>query len=160
MNPTIPVIIDTNILVPSLYRSTHILQFILSGNLVLIWNNFIYDEAYRIVHEMWDDYYSKKNFYDLSEVVELLDIVFNLGIKVVDMPIDWPPASRDRKDDPFLWASEVGWAYYIISNDKRHMLLLKMFNGTPIGRPIDFFEWAKKEYPMDASNLSSSLYFY
>ena len=43
----VPVVIDTNVLVPSVYRSTHLLSFLLSGNLLLVWNTAIYDEAPR-----------------------------------------------------------------------------------------------------------------
>lgn len=44
----VPIVVDTNILVPSVYRRTHIFEFILDGSLVPIWNKFIYNEAFRI----------------------------------------------------------------------------------------------------------------
>jgi len=37
----VPIVIDTNILVPSLYMATPLLTFVLSGNLIIIWNEFM-----------------------------------------------------------------------------------------------------------------------
>lgn len=145
----VPVVVDTNILVPSLYRSTPVLQFILNGNLVLVWNQFIYDEAYRITNEMWQTYYSKK--FDISyinDVIELLNLVFKLGYSVPEMPENWPCVFTDRNDDPFLWAALTGKAEFIISHDRRHMIRLRHINGIPIGPPRRFFNWAKIIHPI------------
>lgn len=147
----VPIVIDTNVLVPSLYRSTHILQFILSGNLCLVYNKFIYDEAVRITKKMWNTWYSTRmDPEQLTDVLDLLEIVFNLGYYVEDMPETWPLVSPDRDDDPFLWAAQAGRAEFIISSDRRHMLKLTLFNGIPIGRPFHFFAWVQLKYPMKA----------
>jgi predicted nucleic acid-binding protein len=58
----VPVVIDTNVLVPSLYRETHILNFILKGNLVPVWNDFILCEALEIIDELAPTYYNIKRY--------------------------------------------------------------------------------------------------
>lgn len=84
----------------------------------------------------------------LPKAKELLSVIFNLGFNVPEMPNNWPPTSRDRNDDPFLWATVTGKAEYLISNDRRHLLNLRSFKGIPIGTPKQFFQWAKATYPM------------
>ena len=143
----VPVVIDTNILVPSLYSRTRLFDFVLKGNLVLVWNSFIYNEAVEIIARL-GPLYKKKTDVDAYDVVNLLNLVFDESDKVREMPTDWPPASPDRDDDPFLFAAETGGAEYIISADYRHMLKLDNFKEIPIGTPRDFFSWAKKNRPL------------
>lgn len=145
--PIIPVVIDTNVLVPSLYSYTPIAHFILSGNLVLIWNNYIYREVCRIINRLAKRYHVKAGV-EPGEVIKLFELISFAGRKVDEMPVDWPPASSDRKDDPFLWAAVAGGAEYIISDDSKHFLKLKSFKGIPIGRPENFFRWVEKVHPM------------
>ena len=144
----VPIVVDTNILVPSLFRSTHLLGFILAEQLVLVTNDFLYEEALRITNRMWDNWYKLKMTEPLSKIHELLDLVFGLGYTVPEMPDNWPPASRDRDDDPFLWVASQGRAEYIISHDDRHMLELGDFKGIPIGKPKQFFEWVQVAHPI------------
>lgn len=143
----VPVVIDTNILVPSLYRKTRIIDFILTGNLVLVWNSFIYDEAVEIINRMGPDY-KKKIGIGPNEVLDLLDLIYYDDDKVPEMPSDWPAVSSDRDDDPFLFAAEIGKAEYVISADIRHMLKLGNHKGIPIGKPDEFFYWAKVHRPL------------
>lgn len=82
------------------------------------------------------------------EARELLHLAYTFGITVPEMPEDWPPASKDRNDDPFLWTAVAGRAEYILSYDRRHMLRLRNFKGIPIGRPRDFFKWAIATHPI------------
>ncbi len=145
----VPVVIDTNTLVPSLYRETYILKFILAGNIVLIWNNFIYQEVKRISERLFYDLYQKvADANDLDKVLKIIDMIFYEGNKVREMPVDWPKVSKDRDDDPFLFAADEGGAEYIISKDKPHMLEMGNFKGIPIGEPKDFFEWVKINHPL------------
>ncbi|MEW6274047.1 MAG: PIN domain-containing protein [Bacillota bacterium] len=153
----VPVVIDTSVLVPSVYSSSPLLQFLLTGNLILIWNNFIKDEALRITDELWDWYAAKNPDITRKEIIELLNMVFEDGITVPEMPLDWPPASKDRNDDPFLWAAVNGKAEYIISLDKRHIIELGSFCGIPIGDVDSFFKWAKSERPMSRPHLVINL---
>lgn len=144
----VPVVIDTNVLIPSLYRSTHILRFILSGELVLVWNQFLLNEAYEIINTMWELWYSKRMHPDrLHDAIDLLDTICKLGYSVPEMPEDWPPVSKDRDDDPFLWTAVTG-REFIISRDRKHLLKLVSFRGIPIGKPGDFFQWVIAKYPM------------
>lgn len=64
------------------------------------------------------------------------------------MPDDWSPSSPDPDDDPFLRVAYVGRAEYIISSDKRHMVLLENYKNIPIGNPKSFFKWVKEKHPM------------
>lgn len=147
----IPIIADTNILVPAAYRATPIFYYLTKGDLVLVWNKFIYYEAMRITKKMWHNYYKDKIQVVPDDIYRLLDILFDIGIKVPDMPRDWQKVSNDRKDDPFLFAAKEGNAEYIISKDKRHMTKLKHFENIPIGNANDFFKWVKRAYPFDKS---------
>ncbi|QGP93366.1 PIN domain protein [Neomoorella glycerini] len=149
--PKVPVVIDTNVLVPSLYSNTPIAQFLFSGNLILVWSAYIYNEACEIIYRLSARYLQKAGVFP-EEVLELLKIVTTIGREVTDMPEDWPPYSRDREDDPFLWAALVGGAEYIISEDDSHMLELKSFQGIPIGTPRQFFEWVKIVHPITLAN--------
>lgn len=63
------------------------------------------------------------------------------------MPVNWPPVSRDRKDDYFLWAAVAGKAQYIVTEDKKHLLVLGSYQNIPIGAPAQFFAWLEKVYP-------------
>ncbi len=143
----IPVVIDTNILVPSLYSKTPLFDFVLKGNLILVWNSFIYEEAVEIIARL-GSIYKKKTSVTPYDVISLLDLVLNEADKVREMPEDWPPVSPDRDDDPFLFTAEIGGAEYIISADNRHMLKLESYKGISIGSPGDFFKWAKENRPM------------
>lgn len=147
----VPVVIDTNVLVPSVFMKSHILKFILNGNLTLVWSDFIFKEALEITERLWNKLYQKKMEPEqLPETIELLETVYRyFGYPVDDeMPEDWPTASKDRRDDPFLWAAETGKAEYIISHDRRHMLELGNHKGIPIGTPAEFFQWAKATHPI------------
>lgn len=109
--PIVPIVIDTNVLVPSIYKVSHITQFILSGHLVPVWNLFIYDEAFKIALRMWEKHYTKAmEPIQLDETLDLLETVFKLGYSVPEMPENWAPVSIDPKDDPFLWAAAAGKA--------------------------------------------------
>jgi len=143
----VPIVIDTNVLVPSLYSRTPLFDFVLKGNLVLIWNTFIYNEAVEIIARL-GPIYKKKADIGPYDIINLLDLVFDETDKVREMPNDWTTVSSDRDDDPFLFAAETGGAEYIISADYRHMLKLGAFNGIPIGTPGDFFAWAKQNRPL------------
>lgn len=143
------VVIDTNILVPSLYSSTRILDFVLKGNLVLVWNKFIYDEAVEIIYRLWVKCYSKRTVtVKPEEAIELLDLICMAGISVQDMPTKWPKVSRDRDDDNFIWAALNGKAEYLITNDRKHLLKLKKFGTVLIGKPKNFFDWVVEAHPM------------
>lgn len=149
-DPIVPVVIDTNIMVPSVYRVTPILKYILLGNLVPVWNHFVFTEAFRIAYDMWDNHYSKRmDISQLDDTISLLETVFKLGYSVPEMPENWVPVSIDRKDDPFLWVAMTGKAEYIITRDRKHLLRLRAFNGIPIGRPGEFFGWATKTHPLE-----------
>ena len=153
--PVVPVVIDTNVLVPSLYKQTPILKFILGGNLALIWNIFIYEEAVEIIHRL-SNYYKDRGIASSEMVIELLDLILDDVYQTPEMPYSWPNTSPDRDDDPFLFAAIQGSAKYIISSDKRHMLSLKNISGIPLGSPKDFFSWVKIEYPMENNNQEFS----
>jgi len=120
----------------------------LYGNLVLVWNDFIYEEAREVIERLWDRYSKKARYTKKGEVSRLLDLVFQLGHSVPQMPNSWPGASTDRDDDPFLWAAATGKAEYIISHDKRHMIILGTFAGIPIGNAKSFFDWVALTHPM------------
>lgn len=147
LKPIVPVVIDTNILVPSLYRNTHIFEYVLSGSIVPIWNNFIYNEAKEIINRLGPRYHG----INPNLIIDLLDLIFDPRVQVPDMPDGWPHVSPDRNDDPFLFAAEAGKAEYIISHDRRHMIILGHFKGIPIGEPKNFFKWAIQNHPMENS---------
>ncbi|HOV80913.1 MAG TPA: PIN domain-containing protein [Bacillota bacterium] len=145
--PVVPVVIDTNVLIPSIYSYTRIARFVYEGLLLLVWNDFTYREASEIIDRL-ADYYMKKPGFRAEEAKVFLDYMFSVGRKVPDMPEDWPYVTKDRDDDNFLWAAIAGNAEYIITEDGSHMLALKEFRGIPIGTPKDFFRWVKQVHPM------------
>lgn len=143
------IVVDTNIIVPSLFSNLRIFQYVLKGNLALVWNNFIYTEAIEICERLWNKVYSHKvGSIRLEDAYTLLYSVCLEDNKAPEMPSAWPAVSRDRDDDPYLWAAEKGNAEYIITMDRKHMLDLGSYNGIHIGGPIAFFNWVKVAYPM------------
>lgn len=146
----VPIVIDTNTLIPSIFSNTHILYFLLAGNLIIVWNMQTYNEARRIMNVLWKEYYGiKGSANSLNKAVILLDtITFQLGRKVDNMPSAWPKASLDRNDDPFLYVAVAGEAEFIVSSDKRHMVSLGAFQGIPMGDAAALFEWLKVAHPM------------
>lgn len=139
-------VIDTNVLVPSIYSYTYIARFIYEGLLVLVWNDFIYREASEIIDRLAECYMRKAGF-QAREAKVFLDYMFSIGKKVADMPEDWPCVTNDRDDDNFLWAAVVGNAEYIITEDSS-LLELKELRGIPIGTPKEFFSWVKQAHPI------------
>lgn len=145
VSTAIPVVVDTNILVPSLYSYTPIARFIYDGNLILVWNNFLSREALEIIEELSNGYL--KRDIPSERAVMRLEYFKSIGIKVPEMPVDWPPVATDRDDDNFLWVAISGRAEYIISED-HHLRNLGAFRGIPIGMPGSFFKWAAVAHPM------------
>ncbi|HCJ79478.1 MAG TPA: hypothetical protein DHV84_05755 [Desulfotomaculum sp.] len=143
----VPIVVDTNVLVPSLYIVTPLLRFVLSGNLILLWNEFIQLEAHEIIDRLANRYHKKTNVSN-HEVHYLLDCIFYDENKIPEMPEDWPPHSLDRDDDPFLWVAIAEKGEYIVLSDIRHILKLGNVCGIPIGTPKDFFDWVKITHPM------------
>ncbi len=142
----IPVVIDTNVIVPSLYSTLNIAHFLLSGDLTLIWNNYIFEEGCRIIEKLGKLYIKKVGVYP-DEVIKVFELITSAGYKVDEMPKGWPPISADRKDDPFLFAAYNGNAEFIVSEDRKHMLSLREFMGIPIGKPGSFFRWLISKHP-------------
>lgn len=58
--PIVPVVVDTNVLVPSLYSYTPIAELLLSGKLMLIWNNQTFNEACDIIDRLANRYIVKR----------------------------------------------------------------------------------------------------
>jgi putative PIN family toxin of toxin-antitoxin system len=144
--PAVPVVIDTNVLIPSIYSYTHIARFIYEGLLVLVWNDFIYKEACEIIDRL-AEYYMRKAGFQAREAKAFLDYMVSIGKKVANMTEDWPRVTKDRDDDNFLWAAVIGNAEYIITEDGL-LLALKEFRGIPIGTPKEFFCWVKQAHPI------------
>jgi predicted nucleic acid-binding protein len=145
--PEVPVVIDTNVLVVSLYSKTNLANFLFSGILILIHNHYICEEAREIITRLAPRY-KKISGVASHETLSIFEEIINMGIPVQEMPESWPPVSPDRDDDPFLWTASQGKAEFIISHDKRHMLKLGTFKGIPIGNAKTFFEWVKIKHPM------------
>ncbi|MFO7952731.1 MAG: PIN domain-containing protein [Bacillota bacterium] len=144
---TVPVVIDTNVLVPSLYSETNIYKFISEGNLVLIWNDYIRSEALEIIERL--SIKNRKYSKSKEKALKLVELIFYPLNKVDEMPENWEGSSPDPDDNPFLFAAEQGGAEYIISSDKRDMLSLGHFKNIPIGRPKDSFDWALIYRPLE-----------
>ena len=142
----VPVVVDTNIIVPSLYMQTHIFKFILEGTFALCWNLFIY-ESEEIIKRI-GTYYEDRIGVSTGKVLQLLPLIYDPSYRVPDMPDDWIRVTPDRDDDQFVWAARRGGAEYIITEDHSHLLKLKKYRNILIGRPADFFKWVKKAHPL------------
>jgi hypothetical protein len=133
-------------------------RFILRGNLLLVWSQFIVNEAIKVIDDMWPWYHTHGAKVDPAFVKRLLDRICDPSGCVPEMPDGWPPASIDRDDDQFLWAAWQGKAEYIISYDKSHMLNLGSFQGIPIGTAKQFFDWVTVAHPMDTPEIEPDNY--
>ena len=146
----IRVVIDTNILVPSLYSLTPIFKFITTDNLIPLWNNFTKNEA-RVIIEKLAPIYIKRGIYrqeDIHRIHKLCDEILTQANYLHEMPDNWPQQSLDRHDDPFLWLAYIGNAEHIITYDRVHLLNMKEFKSIPINTPNGFFAWAKANRPI------------
>lgn len=144
------VVIDTNVLVPSLYSLTPIYEFIASGNLIPLWNRFTKKEAHVIIDRL-APIYIEKGIYsqeDIYRIYLLCDEILTLAYYLPEMPEDWPQQSPDRYDAPFLWIAFIGNAEHIITYDRIHLLNMRSFKGIPINKPGAFFTWAKVNRPI------------
>lgn len=148
-NIVVPVVVDTNVLVPSLYWNTWIMEFIRKGNLALIWNDFIYQEADEIIRRL-APVFEPRTGVPAQQVLRYLPDIFIPEYRVREMPARWKRVSPDRDDDPFIWAAYMGGAEFIISDDIRHLLILRSYERIPIGTPKQFFVWVKLVHPMEA----------
>lgn len=145
---TIPVVIDTCVLVPSIFSGTPIFRYLTEGTFVLVWNRYIKDEALRIISELGKQYYAPRLGRGATRRARaILNLLLIKNYQVPEMPSDWPPVSGDRKDDPFLWAAVTGKAQYIVTEDRKHLLALEAYQGIPIGTPAQFFAWLEETYP-------------
>lgn len=147
---TVKVVIDTNILVPSLYSKTHILYFILVGNLTVLWNNYIKLEVHDIINRLSPKYIQKYGYrpMDIENMHIACNEIMTPNNYISEMPNIWPSQCKDREDDPFLWVAYAGNADFLITKDRKHLLSLKNFQDIPIGTPAQFFTWAKKNRPI------------
>lgn len=152
-NVTVPIVVDANVLVPTVYSKLNINRFLLSGNLILIWNDQTRDEALEVANRLWAKRYSKT--YDINyftEVVMALDLLTReRGIRIGNMPEDWERTSPDRDDDVYLFAAAAGNAEYIVTHDKADLLNLREFRGIPIGTASELFQWLKITHPLAGS---------
>ncbi len=73
----IPIVIDTNELVPTLYSFTRLADFINDGNLLLVWNIYMRDEAERIIKKLAPRYYNKSGVTE-QVVTELLYLFYSM----------------------------------------------------------------------------------
>lgn len=144
--PAVPTVIDTNVLVPALYSATPISYFLSKKNIVLVWNQFIYDEYLEIIYRLSSTFATKARVQP-EEAAYLLELYALIGYKTKEMPVKYQQVSKDRDDDHFLFAAQAGRAEFIITEDS-HLLKLNSYNNIPIGTPKAFFGWAKKAYPM------------
>ncbi len=142
----VPIVVDTNVLVPSIYSETffyHILSFC---DFTLLWNEFTRSEAHEIIDRLALNYTNKFDVKLCTESHETLDLLLCHENKVPEMPADWQNYSPDRDDDNFLWVALRGGAKYIITYNQSDLLNLQTFKGIPIGKPHDFKHWAEELY--------------
>lgn len=98
-SPAIPVVIDTNVLVPSIYSYTPLARFIYKGFIVPVWNDFSYLEACKVTNRL-ATYYLKRNRLSAEEALLFLDYMFfSLGSKVPNMPDNWTIVVANDKDE-------------------------------------------------------------
>lgn len=145
-NVKVKIVIDTNVLVFSLYGLKHIIPYLLTGNLILIWNQYIIEEIKEILERL------EKSTFEKAQITrgiaeKILERIVQKGIKVEEMPNHFPAITLDRDDDPFLWAAVQGNAQFIITEDP-HILILRQYQNIPIGKPAEFFIWVNEKHPM------------
>jgi putative PIN family toxin of toxin-antitoxin system len=150
-NVKVRVVIDTNVLVTALYDIKPIAKYLLTGNLILIWNQYIFDEAKEIIKRLDGTLFANAQI-TRGVAEEILGCITQNGIKVGEMPDCHPRITKDRDDDPFLWAAVQGNAQFIISRDQ-HILYLGQYQNIPIGGPAEFFIWVGKKHPMINKHL-------
>ncbi len=148
----VPIVIDTNVLIPTVYSKLNIHRFLLFGNLILIWNDQTLDEALEIASRLWVKHYGKAYGAQLfNETVMTLELITTrLGIRVENMPDDWNHISPDRDDDVFLFAAVAGNAEFIVTHNGADLLDIHEFRGIPIGTASDLFQWLKVAHPLSS----------
>jgi uncharacterized protein len=131
------VVLDTNVFISALNYSGNpetIFQLFLRGEIEVFISSFILWETQRILAEKfsWDNQRIEQTIHLLKRKA----ILINPQQKVSRI--------TDKDDDNRILECALGAnAQYIISGDKRHLLVLKEFRGIKIVSPAEFLDILK-----------------
>jgi|SRR3989344_5651594 len=137
------VVIDTNVVISGTFwtgKSFQILKLVDQKKILMILTLPILKEYDNIINS--DEILEKITVYQKARI-QVMQKILNKAIFVepkerVDI------IKNDPDDNKFLEAAIAGGADYIISQDKKHLLILKKFRNIPILSPDEFLELIKK----------------
>ena len=130
-------VLDTNIVVSGTFwkgDSFRILDLVNQGQVNIIVTLPILEEYDEIIHS--EEILEKTDIYQQARIKVLQDILSKATL--VDPKEKIKVIKDDPDDDKFLEAAVEGKANYIISKDKKHLLVLKKFRNIPIITPEEF----------------------
>lgn len=133
------VVLDTNVVVSGTFwtgDSFHVLELVNKGKVTAIVSLKILEEYDKIIHS--DEIIEKTTEHQQARIKALMDIL-NKAI-VVEPKEKIEVIKEDPDDNKFLEAAVEGEADYIISRDKKHLLVLKNFRNIPIIPPEEFLK--------------------
>lgn len=137
------VVIDTNVVVSGTFwtgASFRVLELVDKGEITMIVTLPILKEYDKIVHS--EEILDKTTVYQQARINALYKIL-NKAI-IVEPKEKINIIIKDPDDNKFLEAAVEAQANYIISNDRKHLLVLKKFRNIPIIKPERFLEILKK----------------
>ncbi len=131
MKPLMKVVLDTNIVVSGTFWtgvSYKILKLVDESKISMIVSLPILEEYEEILHS--EEILEKTDEYQQARINTIQKILTKAVIVNPKEKLDI--IKNDPDDNKFLEAAVEGKARYIVSNDKKHLLILKRFRNIPI----------------------------
>ncbi|HEY3290624.1 MAG TPA: putative toxin-antitoxin system toxin component, PIN family [Anaerolineae bacterium] len=132
-------VLDTNIIVSALLAKSSsppvaIYQAFIAQRFLLVTSGLVLDEVEEVLNR---DYLVKVHGWKPAQVSSRIETLASLAMVVPDVPLQ-QPVSRDANDDMFIAAAVQGKASYIVSGDKKHLLILGEYEGVRIVTAREF----------------------
>lgn len=137
------VVIDTNVVVSGTFwtgNSFEVIKIVLEGKATLIVSVPILKEYDKILNS--EEILDKTTAYQKARI-EVIHKILSRAV-IVEPKEKFEIVKDDLDDNKFLDAAIEGSANFIISRDKKHLLVLKKFNNIPIISPEEFLKLFRK----------------
>lgn len=136
------VVLDTNVVVSGTFwmgTSFKVLELVNQGKIDIIVTLPILEEYYKIIHS--GEILDKIDIYQQARIKSLQEILSKAIVVEPKEKIEF--VKDDPDDDKFLEAAVEGKVNFLISRDKKHLLILNKFRDIPIITPEQFLKTLK-----------------
>ena len=133
------VVIDTNVVISGTFwtgNSYEVIKTVVEGKATLIVSVPILEEYDKILNS--EEILDKTTAYQKARI-EVIHKILSRAV-IVEPKEKFEIIKDDLDDNKFLDAAIEGSVNYIISQDKKHLLILKKFHNIPIISPEEFLK--------------------